>query len=42
MSTINENNTLINNLKNAKIASPGKSPSKRKPLGEVSNTNATR
>ena len=43
MSTINENNTLINNLKNAKIASPGmKSLSKRKPLGEVSNTNATR
>ena len=42
MSTINENNTLINNLKNAKIASPGKSPSKRKPLGEVSNINATR
>jgi len=37
MSTINEN-LIINNLKNAKIASPGKSPSKRKPLGEVSNT----
>jgi len=41
MSTVNEN-LIINNLKNAKIASPSKSPSKRKPLGEVSNTGSTR
>jgi len=41
MSTVNEN-LIINNLKNAKIASPGKSPSKRKPLGEVSNTEKSR
>ena len=41
MATVNEN-VIINNLRNAKIASPAKSPSKRKPLGEVTNTGASR
>jgi len=41
MANINEN-VIINNLRNAKIASPAKSPSKRKPLGEVTNSGASR